>query len=65
MKRLKKDCHGCKWLEWIDAEATDPSGFTCNKRLDGSETLKFETYLLKKLQDEKYRQHPKRCCELK
>jgi len=60
-----KSCLTCKHLEWVDGDVNDPSGFTCNKRLDEGLTEKQESNLLKKLESEKYLKLWKPCFEAK
>jgi hypothetical protein len=57
----KNCCHACIHLEWIDAEAHDPSGYVCNGR--EYKTNKAENDHLKKLESILYRARPKTCCE--
>ena len=61
---MKNNCHNCKHLERIDADVGCGSGFTCNKRLTGGESVDFESWLLTKLEKDEYLNKSKRCCEL-
>lgn len=59
----KNNCHACAHLEWIDAEAHDPSGYVCNGREYKNETK--ERVHLMKLQFQVYRARTKTYCERK
>ena len=56
---VKKNCHNCKFLEWIDADRDEDSGFCCNKRDYTSEQQ--ESAHLNLLDREDYRIKGKKC----
>ena len=60
-----KNCHTCKWLEWVDDDSTDGwpgnSGWICQKRDGGGENKA----VLRQLGDDVYRNRYKRCFEPK
>ncbi len=59
--QMKKHCHNCKHLEWVDGDVNDPEGWTCNKRQYRSE---YDEHLhLYHLEREFYRIVSKRCFE--
>ena len=59
----KKNCNNCIYLEWIEAEFWDDSGYCCNKRINLTE--KKEDELLFNLTKEAYREKSKICFEAK
>jgi hypothetical protein len=59
---MKKNCYNCTYLEWIDAEANDPSGFICHKR--DYRSSKEEDEHLKKLENNSYLERSKKCSEV-
>lgn len=62
---MAKNCHTCKNLQWHDDDGAAPyqgdSGFGCDKRDEGGESRA----LLTRLEDQIYRNRPKRCFEEK
>ena len=54
-----KHCHNCKWLEWMEGDIYDPSGWGCNDR--DYDSVKEESAHLFLLDQEKYRFKGKRC----
>lgn len=56
---MKKNCHNCKYLEWIDddSEVSNNSGWVCNKK-------KYSEAHLQRLENPVYRMVSKRCCEI-
>lgn len=61
---MKKNCENCIHLEWIDGDIGDESGLVCNAR-DYLYNPHAERRHLEQLDNEAYRQRPKKCCELK
>lgn len=61
----KKNCENCVHLSYEHGDVNDPEGFTCLKRLNGSETQKQEADLHRKLDSKEYRLKSKRCCDHK
>jgi len=61
----KKNCHNCKHHDYYHARFDEyaSSGHYCNKRDYRSETE--EGKHLYQMSSKKYREHPKKCCELK
>lgn len=59
----KNNCHACMYLEWVDGDTNDPSGFCCNGR--DYRSVKAEKNHLNKLSSQVYRARVKKCCERK
>ena len=68
-ENLKKNCHNCEHLEWIDddSEISNNSGFACHKRdyYKKGDYYTNEQKHLNQLNSEKYRNHGKKCHEKK
>ena len=62
---MRKNCHTCKHLEWVDGDCPygGDSGFVCNKRHDQEYDKGREAEFLAQLDSETYRKRGKRCHE--
>ena len=58
----RRNCFNCKWLEWVDGDTSDPSGFICNDREYLNDEK--ETDHLALLMSNGYLNCPKCCCSL-
>lgn len=66
---MKKNCDNCKHLKYFEAdyESFDSSGFYCEGRDYHKLTMSdgAEKRHLKQLESDKYREHSKKCSELR
>lgn len=63
--QIKGNCFACEYLEYIDAEPQDPSGFCCNKREYKTERQETDHLNLLNDSDDRYKKTAKQCCEIK
>lgn len=54
--KQRRNCYNCKWLEWIDGDINDPSGYCCNNREESNK-------LFANLERHEYRNKGKVCHE--
>jgi hypothetical protein len=60
---LRKNCWNCHWLEWIDGDIGDLSGFICNNK--PIDTDNQERKMLKQMESEDFMKRGKKCCLFK